>query len=265
MINKVRETVLSILNKNNYGYLSPLDFNLYAKQAQLELFEDYFYDYNRQINLENARKSGTEYADIARQLSEVMDTFTQYKVLTKVSGSDQAFNLPNDWYTFIDVIWRQVCEGPPTTDFKAQAERVSEGSLYRLLNSNLTSPSKEFPAYVFSQQGRPTTVGPGDPTYGNLGNQITLYPLDPTSGCELGCELTYIRYPKDPNWTSSTLPNGEAFFNSSITTYQDFELPVSDMMDLIMKILQYAGLSIREAAVTQFAAAQEATDSQQNT
>ena len=42
MINSVRNTVLAILNKNNYGYIAPNDFNLYAKQAQLDLFEDYF-------------------------------------------------------------------------------------------------------------------------------------------------------------------------------------------------------------------------------
>ena len=52
MINSVRNTVLSILNKNNYGYISPSDFNLFAKQAQLDIFEDYFYQYNNQINKE---------------------------------------------------------------------------------------------------------------------------------------------------------------------------------------------------------------------
>lgn len=66
MINSVRQTVLSILNKNNYGYVSPSDFNLFAKQAQLDIFEDYFYQYNYQINKENARQSGTGYADIKK-------------------------------------------------------------------------------------------------------------------------------------------------------------------------------------------------------
>ena len=40
MINEVYSTVLSVLNKNNYGYLSPADFNLFAEQAQLDV-EDY--------------------------------------------------------------------------------------------------------------------------------------------------------------------------------------------------------------------------------
>ena len=42
MINSVRNTVIAVLNKNNYGYISPSDFNLYAQQAQLELFMKYF-------------------------------------------------------------------------------------------------------------------------------------------------------------------------------------------------------------------------------
>ena len=43
MINSVRNTVLAIINKNNYGYISPSDFNLFAKQAQLDLFDEYFF------------------------------------------------------------------------------------------------------------------------------------------------------------------------------------------------------------------------------
>ena len=45
MIDSVRNTVLAILNKNNYGYITPADFNLYAKQAQRDIFEEYFYSY----------------------------------------------------------------------------------------------------------------------------------------------------------------------------------------------------------------------------
>ena len=66
MIDSVRQTVLSILNKNNYGYVSPSDFNLFAKQAQLEIFEGYFNELNKAINAENARMSGTDYANMTK-------------------------------------------------------------------------------------------------------------------------------------------------------------------------------------------------------
>lgn len=86
MINSVRNTVISVLNKNNYGYISPNDFNLFAKQAQLDVFENYFYRYNFQIQKENARQSGIGYADIKKQYEEVIDSFSEVVTLTESGG-----------------------------------------------------------------------------------------------------------------------------------------------------------------------------------
>lgn len=270
MINRVRETVLSILNKNNYGYISPIDFNLFAEQAQLDLFQDYFYTFNQQINAENIRQSGNEHADINRQLQEVIDTFTQFKNLSislTPQVSNQTFDLPDNWYTLIEVIWGQNCSRASEDIADKEAERVSEYQIRRLIRSNLTAPSTLFPAYILTQQGYPVTEGPGagtppGGTFGNLSNQITLFP-PPASGCTLSCGLTYVRYPKKPNWTFSSLTDasgqetGEAIFNPSLAGYQDFELPLSDSTDIVNKILQYAGMSIREIGVVNFANAEQ--------
>jgi len=258
MINTVRNTVMAVLNKDNNGYLTPEEFNLFAKQAQLEIFEEYFYNYNNLLNKNNKRLSNTGYADLPRQLEEVIDTFTQFKALTLSAASEQTFELPTDWYTFVYVKYRHNCEGAPNTH--SEAERVSEAQINRLLLSNLTSPTKHHPAYVFAQQGLSTTVGPGTGTYGNLGNQITLYPAKETN-CTVACDLTYIRYPKDPKWTYNTV-SGSPIFNQSAADYQDFELPFSDQVEMTLKILQYAGVNIREAEVVQFASTQEAVNNQ---
>tara|TARA_R110000751_G_scaffold150771_1_gene255751 strand:+ start:287 stop:1240 length:954 start_codon:yes stop_codon:yes gene_type:complete len=95
-INEVRNTVLAIANKNNYGYISPQDFNLYAKQAQIDMFEDYFYSYNSWINKQNARMSGTGYADVIKGLEEVMDTFSTQVFLPQVNSN--IYSLPLDYY-----------------------------------------------------------------------------------------------------------------------------------------------------------------------
>ena len=97
MINNVRNTVLAIINKNNYGYLSPQDFNLYAQQAQMDLFEDYFYQYNQWINRENQRLSGSGYADIVKSLVEVIDSFSEEAFLIGGNGAN-SWNLPLDYY-----------------------------------------------------------------------------------------------------------------------------------------------------------------------
>lgn len=85
MINSVRNAVLSVLNKNNYGYISPSDFNLYAKNAQMEIFEEYFSNYNKVINSENARMSGVDYADIEQPIAETIENFLRTDYLTKIS------------------------------------------------------------------------------------------------------------------------------------------------------------------------------------
>ena len=95
-INAVRNTVLAIANKNNYGYISPQDFNLYAKQAQMDMFEDYFYQYNNWINKQNARASGSGYADIIKGLVEVIDTFSTNIFLPQTNAN--VFSLPLDYY-----------------------------------------------------------------------------------------------------------------------------------------------------------------------
>jgi hypothetical protein len=61
-----------------------------------------------------------------------------------------------------------------------------------------------------------------------------------------------------------SLSNGEPIFNQSQPDYQDFELPIEDEPRLVAKILQYAGISIREAEVFQFGKIEEgATQPQQ--
>ena len=67
----------------------------------------------------------------------------------------------------------------------------------------------------------------------------------------------YIRYPKDPKWTFITLTNGEPSFDASQTDYQDFELPIEAEPRLVYRILQMAGMSIREGDVYQYANAEE--------
>ena len=99
MINSVRNTVMAVANKNNYGYISPQDFNLYCLQAQMDIFEDYFYQYNNWINRENARTSGTGYADVIKNLEEVIDTFSATAYLAQPTANvNSQYNLPADYY-----------------------------------------------------------------------------------------------------------------------------------------------------------------------
>ena len=50
-VNTVYNTVLTILNKEQRGYLTPYEFNKVANQVQLEIFENYFEDYNQFLRM----------------------------------------------------------------------------------------------------------------------------------------------------------------------------------------------------------------------
>jgi len=227
MINDVRNTVLSIISKDNRGYITPEEFNLFAKQAQLEIFEQYIYSYSNSIVKQNARMFGEGYTDVPKNIGEVIDEFS---VLGSLSYSVPYFSPPVDYYYLERVMYNNI-----------EVEKVSQRKISALLNSNLTAPDVSYPVYTLQETGLivyPTTIV----------NNIT---------------TQYIRYPKDPVWTYNSITAGQPVFNPSNAFYQDFELPLSDFAGLVVKILQYAGVSIREMEVVQAAKSEEIQDSQQ--
>lgn len=227
MINSVRNTVLAIINKQNFGYISPADFNLYSKQAQLDIFEDVFYRYNQWVSIINSRRQGNEkassdYADVIKNIEEVIDTFSVYVDLN--NDVDSVFDIPSDYYLINKVYYNN-----------KEVERVSNGKIISLLSSNLTAPTVAYPAYIHN------------------GSKLTVYPNTITDNVR----AQYIRKPRDPKWTFSTLLAGEPLFNQSANDYQDFELPKAYEPELVVKILQYSGISIRENEVYNFSKSEE--------
>ena len=71
-INTVYQRVLAIANKEQNGYLTPQEFNVFANQAQQEIFEQYFYDIN-QFN--RVKGNSTEYGDMLNVLDEKIMPF----------------------------------------------------------------------------------------------------------------------------------------------------------------------------------------------
>ena len=106
-----------------------------------------------------------------------------------------------------------------------------------LNSSNLTQPSNLFPSYTLE------------------GQTIKTYPSTIRFRGQL--QAVYFRFPKTPKWTYVSLTNGEPAFDQSQPDYQDFELPNEDGYKLVTKILEYCGISIREAEVTQFGMIQQ--------
>jgi len=128
-------------------------------------------------------------------------------------------------------------------NLKNEAEQVNHSKITMLNKSMLTAPNITYPAYT--QEGNTLTLYPD--TINTIGRVVT----------------QYIRYPKDPKWTYISLTGGEPVFDQSQSDYQDFELPPDDVNNLVARILQYAGMSIRELSTVQFGQAIEQLENQE--
>jgi hypothetical protein len=240
MIDDVRRTVLNIVNKDNRGYITPDEFNTFARMAQNEIFEQYMYSYTNEIVKQNNRANGEGYSNIPQKISEMLDRFSVYAPLT-YDAIPGKFNTPTDYYYIEKLVYNNSVE----------IERVEHSKIFNLLASNLTAPTVNYPVYILST---------GTSSIFNqqlLSEDIKVYPLSIT-GSVL---MRYIRYPYIPNWGFIFTPNGEALYNAASSV--DFELPQSDFVNLVVKILQYAGISIREQEVSAAAKSEEIQDAQQ--
>lgn len=219
MIQEIRTTVMQILNKENFGYITPDEFNNYSKLAQTDKFAELQNDlavaYQKLANGQN----GSEYADVIKNIEETLELFAENE---PISGTANVFDL--NTLSEQPYLVNRVYYNSKLVD------KVSQGKIQLLLNSDRTAPTVTFPVYT------------------QKALTITVYPSTITSNVT----VNYLRYPKVPKWTYVVLPGSEApAFNPGDPTYQDFELPEKFKMDLVVRILQYCGITIRENDVVQ--------------
>jgi len=204
--------------------------------------------------------SNSESADITRGYIEVIDSFREPN--TALTLGVNYFELPTNWYTVDDVYLSPSGVG---TDFAGfyQADRVSTTQAARIVRSNLTAPTVEYPIYFMVED--PLNPQPGNTTESG----IKVYPeflSDGVTPVTTGnIYINYIRYPLDPEWTSQLIgPDGDPIFDPNQIGYQDFELPKADFIGLVIKILEYAGVVIREAEVITYANTEDLEITQQD-
>lgn len=226
MINDIYNITRFILNKESRGYITPLQFNTFAKQAQQDIVDDYFYDYNKASVSRIARANDKQ---ILRKTRENMDTFISQPTELPYNGMAQAFEQPNDTYTTINLTYNG-----------KEIELLDRDKISYHLQDDFSGNSVFYPTYI------------------KYANTYKVFPSTIISGVF----LTYFRTPKDPNWTY-TVVNDNPVFNQSLSGYQDLEIGFDDKFEIIMKILKYAGLNIREADIVQAATAFEVQDHQE--
>ena len=222
-INRVRNTVFFLLDKNNRGFLSPMEFDSFCSLAQNELFENLFYTYNKWLNLRSKHLANTEFADIPKNIEEQIDFFSEYTTTSNFTYS------PTDdvWsYNETDIYRTNSLSLVNSQGKKVDIEKVPKGRVWNnMINSKLNGPTLTYPIYT------------------NIGDGYRVFPVAPSG---YSVELAYTRTPKTPKWSYTTDSNGNPVFNAGASDRQDVELDESLFFPLIMKIMSFCGLVLQE-------------------
>jgi len=215
MIDTVYQTVLALANKEQRGYITPQEFNLFARHAQDEIYEQYFYDLNQA-----KRRPGSE-----------------------TVNSDEQSNIENKLAKFIK------------TDSATGGGLVIPGDFYKVsmvtVNGKLAeSMSREEQAKYNSPLTKPFFIAP---LYYILGNFVNVKP-------DGEVQFSYYRKLSAPNW-GYVIVGEKPLYASGRST--DFDLHRSEQKNLVIKILQLAGISIKDYNIAQASAQKELSVKQQ--
>ena len=299
-VDTVYQRVLAILNKEQRGYVTPQEFNLFANQAQMDLFEQYFYDINQFGRMHG---NDTEFSDMLNILNEKIDIFEVTAAMTYAGAN---WSAPADLYRIGTLIYNDI-----------EVERINKNEFLYINASPLLKPTDTRPIFVSSTAGykvygslilRTSTaklngaitasttiviasanssIAVGDKVTGvgisgvivvtginadgititisspqtlTNGTVLTFTTPAPTQLISAGVTCNYIKRPATAVWGYTTV-NGAALYNS--TSSIDFPLHESEETELVVKILEFASLSIRDLNLYQVSSQMEAQNTQQ--
>ena len=220
-VDSVYQRVLGILNKEQRGYVTAQEFNLFANQAQEDLFEQYFYDINQFGRIPG---NSTEYSDMLNLLNEKINIF---ETVAQPTRTGNFFDEPADLYRLGTVVYKNTTTNA-ISDARStesiEAERINANEFLYINSSPLTKPKNVRPVFVANTNGIRV--------YGN--SEIT-------DVAEV--EFQYIKKPSKVQWAYQIVFN-EPLYDAANSV--NFELHPSDETELVIKILELSGILIKD-------------------
>jgi len=228
-VDAVYQKVLALANKEQRGYITPQEFNLFADLAQKEIFEQYFYDINQ---FRRVPGNNHEFSDPLKNLNQKISIFEVYDSVVTPTSNFGDIILPENVYRLGMIRVRY--KNQPSAII---AEHIEIRQLMTYLKSPLTKHSKSFLAY-YTQF----------PTASNNENRIKIYPYPSQDEDVDRVLISYIKRPTPPKWAYVVI-NDKPIYNG--TNAVDFELHQSEESELIYRILVLAGIAIEKPQLTQ--------------
>ena len=234
-IDEVYRLVQAFANKEQRGFITPSEFNLLAKQAELEL-------YNKRLAIVMEKSQPKKAAGFYNEsLSPTLakQDISHFLQITTISLSNSALpHLGSRNHLITDYIESIFINDDEEHSISTNipVEIVDNVNINQILRSSLVKPSIEYPIALLSENG--------------ASKVISVFPETIT-----GCVIYNYLNDNTPKWGYVTISGKPVYDHSSST---QFVLSQRCHGELVTKILEYLGVSIREAEVVQYAQNKEA-------
>lgn len=208
-VNTVYQKVQALANKEQRGYITPKNFNLFANQAQQEIFDNYFHDLKTaQLKAKNNKQYSDEIETLESRISMHLST-------TSIGIEGNFHSLPGNLYHISSLTLYNA-----DLTQNVYVERVDDNELQEILMNPLTAPTAQRPVYA-EQNG-----------------YVRVYP-----GTLQSINITYTTKPQNANW-AYVVVSGTPMYNSNESV--DFDIHISEENNLVMRILQLAGIATND-------------------
>jgi len=226
-IDNVYQKVLALANKEQRGYITPQEFNLFADKAQKEIYDNYFHGFK------TATKKPSDqmlYGDEVEMLEEKLQPF---HVDTTVYVTASSLTLPGgNRHKLIDITRGN---GTKVTPLNRSEVAYTE-------SNPLTKATLKRSVFVREDDGYLTIYPSASSSTWNVDTDSN------GSDDAEGFEVSYYKTPQSPKW-AYVVAGEKALYNSSEST--DFSLHVGEEENLVSRILMLAGVTIQKPEIQQ--------------
>jgi len=234
-ISVVYNTLKDLANKDQQGFISPTEFNRFANIAQLNIFNGLFDELKDAKRLSRSGYNPMRDKSRIKRIEEDLAYFSTKITQPKASGK---FAKPDDLARIIGVTTAGSIMLNQSTK-KPIELCYDEEKIERILVSNLSAPTAEFPVALVSEflHVFPTTV-----------NKI---------------EIRYYKYPEST--TTLGVRDSSTPTYSATGTSRNFELPEHYTSDLVYEIGKMIGLNLRDTDIVNYTSQEMQTRKQAET
>ncbi len=213
-IDRLYTLINVLLNKDQRGKITVMEFNSIVGNAQLKVVSELFSVFKKTSYREMRMQLANNYGNDAFIQKQLIEFYVTSKEININGGKAQ---LPPD-VLYVESVF----------DSDNEYEKVELKTFNSLSRTKRMRPSQCLPVFTLNN------------------NEIRI------SSNKTSVELDYIRKTKTPKYTFQIL-QGIEMFNPSASDFQDIDIPEALFTQLLTEVLSMAGLNVREQEVEAFA------------